>query len=426
MSITGWHKTNGLAEELEAIHRDDLRTRRQTVVLVSVMFCYLFMYTGRQSFGFAIPGIEEEFGINKQMLGWISTAMLWSYAVGQFINGGIADKFGGRRSMVIGAVGSTVANWTLSFAGGFKSLLVPWAVNGYLQSFGWPGGSRLLADWFGPKRLGRAFGFFTFSAASAGVVAFVTSIVVVDTLELDWRWIFRVPVLLMLLGGIVVWLLVRDTPTPARVPKRAAETPSESPSVEAHEGVLRKYATVLRNPKIWIVGFCLGFLSIGRYGLLIWAPVHFVLEGSAWTAVALPIGMAVGTLSNGYVSDKVFGANRSSAIFSYMAVGALVSLVLWMLPSDTPLAMPLLFLAGLLVYGPAASVWALVPDLVGPKRAGTATGSLNAFAYGFAGLSEPAIGHLIDETQQTGLVFLIVAGACACSAAVAILIRRLH
>ena len=44
------------------------------------MFCYLFYYTGRQSFGFAIPGIEKELGLDKQTLGWISAAMLWAYA----------------------------------------------------------------------------------------------------------------------------------------------------------------------------------------------------------------------------------------------------------------------------------------------------------------------------------------------------------
>lgn len=389
--------------------------RRATTVLVAVMICYLFMYTGRQSFGFAIPGIEAELGLTKQALGWVSAAMLWAYAIGQFVNGGLVDRFGGRRGMAIGAIGSTVANWVTSFGSGFAGLLLPWAANGYLQAFGWPGGSRLISDSFDAGKRGRAFGFYTFSAASASVVAFVTSLLLVDTLALDWRWLFRVPVLLMLVGGVTVWLLARQQPAPPAPPTTTDEQGS---------GSLRGYASVLRTAKIWVLGFCIGFLNVGRYGLLVWAPVHFVLEGSAWTAVALPIGMAVGTLSNGWVSDKVFGASRSSAIMAYMTVGAIVALVLWVLPSSTPLAIPLLFVAGLLVYGPAASVWALVPDLVGPRRTGTATGVLNTFAYGFAGLAEPAVGYLIDETGQTGLVFAVVAGACALSAGSAMLIRR--
>ena len=52
-------------------------------MLLATMFCYLFYYTGRQTFGFAIPGIEAELGLTKETLGWVSTSMLWSYAVGQ-------------------------------------------------------------------------------------------------------------------------------------------------------------------------------------------------------------------------------------------------------------------------------------------------------------------------------------------------------
>ena len=45
-------------------------------MLLAAMFCYLFFYTGRQTFGFAIPGIQAEFGLSKETLGWISAAML--------------------------------------------------------------------------------------------------------------------------------------------------------------------------------------------------------------------------------------------------------------------------------------------------------------------------------------------------------------
>ena len=82
------------------------------------MFCYLFYYTGRQSFGFAIPGIQAELGLSKPTLGFVSTALLWSYAIGQAMNGNLADKFGGRRMVGLGAALSCVLNWIVSFAQG--------------------------------------------------------------------------------------------------------------------------------------------------------------------------------------------------------------------------------------------------------------------------------------------------------------------
>ena len=49
--------------------------RAQWRVLLATMFCYLFYYTGRQTFGFAIPGIKKELGIGNDTLGWVSAGM---------------------------------------------------------------------------------------------------------------------------------------------------------------------------------------------------------------------------------------------------------------------------------------------------------------------------------------------------------------
>jgi OPA family glycerol-3-phosphate transporter-like MFS transporter len=75
-----------------------LRARRRS--LGAVMFCYLFYYTGRQTFGFAIPGVEAELKLDKHTLGWISAAMLWAYAVGQMINGNLGDKFSSKSNFM--------------------------------------------------------------------------------------------------------------------------------------------------------------------------------------------------------------------------------------------------------------------------------------------------------------------------------------
>ncbi|MDY6456178.1 MFS transporter [Acinetobacter faecalis] len=126
--------------------------KNQWRILLAVMFCYFFFYTGRQTFGFAIPGIKEEFGLSSATLGWISASLLWAYAIGQAINGNLADKYGGRKIMTAGAVLSCGANWVVSFSTGFLSLLIPWAANGYLQSLGWAPGSRLLSKLVGSFR----------------------------------------------------------------------------------------------------------------------------------------------------------------------------------------------------------------------------------------------------------------------------------
>jgi len=412
-------------------------------ILLATMFCYLFFYTGRQTFGFAIPGIEEELGISKAMLGWASAALLWSYALGQAINGNLGDRFGGRRMMSLGAVLSCGLNWAVSFGSSLWTLMVPWAANGYAQSMGWAPGSRVLSNWWNRHERGKVYGLYVFAAGLSSVLAFTTSTIILD-LDLGWRWIFRLPVLLLLVGGLGYFVVVRDRPqelgfaplddedenleSASKAKASAPAHPQAEPESETDSSWSR-YRHVLRNRRFLIASVAIGFQSMARYGLLIWVPVHFLgadwkNSDTKWISIALPIGMAFGALTSGWVSDRLFHSNRSRVIVLFMILAAMSSLGMFFLPKDSPVGIAVLFLTGFFAYGPQSAFWALCPDLLGRKRAGTGTGIMNTFAYLFAGFGEPLIGWIIEVNDQTRLVFVVVAVACLFSALIAPFIRR--
>ncbi len=393
-------------------------------VLLATMFCYLFYYTGRQTFGFAIPGIEEEFGLSKTSLGWASATLLWCYALGQAVNGNLGDAFGGRRMMSLGATLSCGLNWVVSFATSLGGLVVPWGLNGFAQSMGWAPGSRVLSNWFPSTERGRVYGLYTFAAGSSSVLAFAMSTLILD-LDLNWRWIFRLPVLLLLFAGIAYYVLVRDRP-------EELGFPALEPEVENSRGERSRdrYLAALTNGRFLTASVAIGFQNLARYGLLIWVPVHFLgsdwrSSDAKWVAVALPVGMALGAVSSGYLSDRLFRGNRSKVIQLFLGLAALSSFAMYGLPRESAYGVPLLFLCGFFAYGPQSAFWALCPDLLGRARAGTGTGVMNAFAYVFAGFGEPLIGWTIESNgDQTELVFLIVGGACILGALVSLGIRR--
>jgi OPA family glycerol-3-phosphate transporter-like MFS transporter len=412
-----------------------LRARRWS--LGAVMFCYLFYYTGRQTFGFAIPGIQAELGIDKQTLGWISAAMLWAYAAGQMINGNLGDKFGGRRMMGLGALTSFALNWLTSFGIGFKSLAAAWGLNGLAQSMGWAPGSRLVSNWFGAHERGRAFGLYVLAAGLSSVLSFATSLVVLDVLQLNWRWIFRLPVILMLLGGLIVWLFARDRPSDAGF-SDSHEDEKVVVTGATQETAWQRYGIALKNGRLLLAGLAIGFQNTVRYGLLIWVPVYFLGEDfkadplGKWISIALPIGMALGAVTSGWISDRFCDSRRSGVIASFMLLAAVAAMAMYLLPSGHRLGVPVLFLAGFFAYGPQSAFWALAPDLLGRERAGTAVGVMNFFAYAMAGLGEPLIGWMIQHNpfastpgvESVALVFPLVAIFAVCSAALALLIRR--
>ena len=400
-------------------------------ILLATMFCYLFYYTGRQTFGFAIPGIQRDLGLSKTTLGWISAALLWAYAIGQSINGNLGDKFGGRRLMSLGAVLSCVLNWITSFGTNFMGLILPWAANGYAQSMGWAPGSRVLSNWWAHSERGKVYGAYVFAAGLSSVLAFTTSTLILE-LGLSWRWIFRLPVILLIIGGVSYYLVVRDRPADLGFGALSGDN-EESETLEnpraSSETSWDRYRYVLSDFRFLAASVSIGFQNLARYGLLIWVPVHFLGEdwessSTKWVSIALPIGMALGAMASGWLSDYFFNSNRSRVIGLFMSLAACCSLTMFLLPRDHPLSIPMLFLTGFFAYGPQSAYWALCPDLLGQQRAGTGTGVMNTFAYTFAGFGEPLIGWMIESSNDTALVFALVAISCLIGALISLFIKR--
>ncbi len=404
--------------------------------LLGVTFCYLFYYTGRQTFGFAIPGIQAELGLTKAALGWVSASMLWAYAIGQSINGNLADKWGGRAMMLAGAILSYLANLGTSFAAGFVGLVIFWGINGYFQAMGFAPGSRLISNWWGHRNRGFVYSFYIGGASLSSAIAFALPIIILQYFGLEWRDIFRYAPLLMLFGAIVMYLTVRERPEDVGLKGPDDDrSPSEATlnGDQDHLTSASRYKAVLSNWRLYAVAISIGFQNAARYALLIWVPVHFFgpqWKSSAgsidpiWLTLALPLGMAAGAMTNAWLSDVLFGSRRYVAIMTYMLLATVVALGMMEIPHDGVLGLLAILLCGFFVFGPASSFWALCPDIFGRRLAGTATGCVNFVSYAFAGMSEPMIGYLMDKSGSTIVIFPIVAALCAASAASSLIIRR--
>ena len=408
-------------------------------MLLATMFCYLFFYTGRQTAGFAIPGIHDELKISLTTLGWMSATLFWCYAVGQFINGNLGDRLGARVMMSSGAVISCALNWVVSFGQGVLTLFIPWGANGFAQSMAWAPGSRLISNWWGHHERGKAFGFYVFAAGMSSVLAFTTSLIVLDVLQLGWRWIFRLPVLLMLLGGATYFIIARNRPEDLRFQVHPDSsdlevTPAEKDATCTIQGETsrQRYAAVFRNWRFMVASLAIGFQNTARYGLLIWVPVYFLGEdwknadATKWVSIALPVGMAFGAMASGWISDALFKSKRSPVIIICMFMAATFAFLMYIVPRESwVVGIISLFFAGFFVYGAQSSFWALSPDLLGRKRTSTGIGVMNFFAYLLAGLGEPLIGYVIETNDyEYDLVFPLVGTSCLVAAFLGLFIRR--
>ncbi|MDM1292702.1 MFS transporter [Sphingobacterium sp. N143] len=384
-------------------------------MLLVTMFCYLFFYTGRHNFGWASAGIVKELNISFQQVGWISFAMLMGYAIGQLINGNLADRLSPKIMILIGGGFSILCNLTISFASAYSMILILWTMNGYFQSMAWGSGGKLIANWWNNAERGKAFGFYTMAAGSSSVLTFLMALVLVQQ-EQSWRSLFRYPILFLAMA-LLIFLFVAYS-DPKR--KGYSNTEQEDSTSQKQENWKKSYQHVFQNRNFMVASLAIGFQSMARYGLIFWVPIHFLgsnykdSSGNMWLTLLIPIGMALGALSFGYISDRLFNKNRSRSICTGMIISCVIALLIYWVPiHHQGLISILMFASGFFVYGPQANFWTLSPDLLGTKLVGTGIGIMNMFAYVFAAVGEPLFGKLIDYTGNTANIFLFVALICA-------------
>lgn len=399
-------------------------------MLIAVMACYLFFYTGRQNLGFAVPGMQEDPGYSATVIALLNSALLFGYGIGQAVNGNLADIYGARVMVMIGAILTVVLNWSFSFTTQASVAAAVWGLNGLAQSTAWPAMHRLLANWWPRRERGTAVGLFLLSAGFSSSLTFALCLLVLHAFPSadGWRWLFRLPVTLILAGAAIFWLLARNRPEDlgyAPLPAEDREAPAE------REGSWQRYVAVASNFRFLLVCFSIGCESLARYGLLSWVPVHFLgsgwrsTPGAGWITLGLPIGMAIGALSAGLVADRWFPRHRARMVSVLLGAAAFsMFLLIKVATSDLGAGFVVLAAAGFLVYAPQASYWALCPSLVGRERAGTAVGLMDSVAYGFAAIGQIVIGRAIDVTHSTTSAFIVIGIACVVGAIVILPVRE--
>lgn len=393
-------------------------------MLLVTMLCYLFFYTGRHNFGWAVKGMVASLNIPYSTIGWISFCMLIGYAIGQFINGNLADKLSPKLMVVSGAYLSILTNIAISFSNSAVVIMILWGLNGFFQSMAWAPGAKLINNWWDEHERGKAFGFYTMAAGLSSAVTYLISIILLQQ-GIEWRMLFRLPVLLLLVSATIFLLIAKDKPEEAvDENKPVTDTPQAD--------WLDRYKEAFKNRKFLFTSLAFGFESMARYGLIFWVPVHFLGKnwkdnpGNIWVTFLLPIGMGIGALCFGILSDTFFKGNRLKAIVVGMSASAVLSLLIFFVPSQQlVLSGILMLLTGFFVYGPQACFWPLSPDMLGSRLTGTGVGIMNMCGYLFAAVGEPFLGYVIDITGDSNNIFIVTALACLLSATITFFVSRM-
>ena len=99
--------------------------------------------------------------------------MLWTYALGQLVNGWLGNRVNTRRMVFLGIVGSAAANFLFITSSSFPMMVFIWLLNGFLQAMGWGPILRSLSDVLDSPQRRRIAGVFGASYVVGNTITWI-------------------------------------------------------------------------------------------------------------------------------------------------------------------------------------------------------------------------------------------------------------
>jgi phosphoglycerate transporter family protein len=370
--------------------------------LVATMFGYAAFYFVRKNLSFAMPAMQTDLGITKADLGLFLTLHGLLYGVSRFVNGMWADRTNARYFMVAGLLLSVGANVCFGFSSAVLWFGVAWMINGWVQGMGFPPCCRLMTHWFPPSELATKMSIWNTSHSIGAAVAGVFCGYIVG---FGWRWCFLGPAILCTVAGLILFILLRDTPTSVGLPEIKVEGAQEGDHEDRTSAGYKAFVKqqVFQNPYIWYISLANFFVYILRFAVLDWGPTllkemkHFPVHQGGWMVGAFEVSGIIGMLLAGWATDRFF-KGRGARMCVFCMIGACTSMLFFWQFGNTPtVATVFLALAGFFIYGPQALIGITAANLATKRAAATAAGFTGLFGYASTLVSGVGLGYVVQH-----------------------------
>ncbi len=406
--------------------QNSFKTRRN-FNWVSIGILYATFYMCRYNFRFAVPGLQSEFGYTLKDISFIFAIWSTAYGCGQFINGLITDKIGGKKSLIIGAVGTILINLIFGFSSltsQFFTISLLAGLNGYIQSFGAPGLIKINSAWFSKEERGLFSGLFggviqlgQISISQMAPILLNSGLIIASIIIFsagDWKSVFILPPIATFIALIIFLFLVKNTPEEFGF----VTSNTSEPSV-AKSSMFENLKFISKHPYIWyyaVAYACTGGVrhSLDQIAILYFRDqLGFDMKSNipflaSLTLVLMPAFAFLGSLISGYLSDKYYKGERgplAAILYFTESITILgISMILYfgfIEKNFTGILIGcfVLVLISFSVNSTHSLVGAAAPmDIGGRNRSGAATGIIDSFQYLGGGFSLLITGYVLNLT----------------------------
>ena len=257
-----------------------------------------------QIYSFVIPALISTWGITRAQAGFLGTAALLASAIGGWLAGYIADRYGRVRTLQIAIVWFAVFTFLSGLAQNYEQLFVARLLLGFGFGGEWAAGAVLLGEVIRPEYRGKALGMMQAGwAVGWGLAALLyAGFFSVLPAATAWRGLF----LIGILPAFLVFFVRRFVEEPPVYLKARAEL--------AAAGDKPSFFEIFRPPllKITLLGGLMGTGAQGGYSAVTtWLPTYLrterhlsVLNSAGYLAVSIT-GALFGYLTGGILADKI-------------------------------------------------------------------------------------------------------------------------
>jgi len=365
-------------------------------------------YLDRQTLSVVAPVLREEFHMSNVVYSRVVFAFLLAYTIMNGVSGPLLDRLGTRLGYALSMAWWSAAAVLHAFATGPWSLGLFRFLLGMGEAGNWPGGVKVVAEWFPVRERALASGIFNSGSAVGAILAPP----LVAWIVLEWGW----PQAFVLVGvsgflWLLVWWLVYHTP--AEVEREMA-----GPRLPAWR--------LFRTRFVWSFTLSKVFLDPVWYFYIFWFP-EYLKRARQFDLASIgkygwiPFLVAgLGNLLGGWFSAALLRRGVSLTVARKTAVtffaGLMISAIPAVMVGDVRLSIALVSVAMVGYTGCSANMLAFPSDVF-PKNAVGSVYGLASMGSGFGGMVFTLLtGWVIDHYSYVpafvgfGIMPLVCAG----------------
>ncbi len=364
------------------------------IVFLTCLLGWTLTSMDQSLFGYAIPGIQEDFGASYSDVGWVLSISFVFAAFCSAIIGTLTDRYGRRSMFLLCLAVSALLVGLHAFVIGILSLTVL-----RMFAFGLSNGLSPITTSFVAETAPARYRGMMVALIQCGypIGWFVASLFVVPLISMfGWRYIFM-PALLVI---PIAFMLVRYLPESKRFieakAKREAEqlgggTVKDEPFFQR---IKELFAPDLRKRTImvFIAFFCFG----GSYaGTAFFFPAYFnEFRGYPIETATMIVGISYGIGVLGYIAVALIGEfvlTRRNTCALWAVLGSLATLGLLWLPENQAQDMIWFGIMAAFFYGNAAALSMLMAEVFPTRVRATAAGLAGSFALNLGHATFPIV-----------------------------------